>query len=204
MKVPTLILLLLLLTTGIAAQSTAPSQNPPGVVVNGTKWRREFRHPMLDDDALRANEQQAQLQRATIETLRANAAIVRSGTRDGRDVRQLSVPTVGVAPRHTSPSLGDGYVYRFRLENTGAKRIVKVVWDYVFIDPATKTESGRHRFINKTNIRAGKSRNLVGRSQSPPVRVVNASMAGQSAKGQYSEEVVILSIKYDDGSTWTR
>lgn len=200
MKVPTLILLLLLLSTGIAAQSNS-SRNPPGVVVNGNKWQREFRNPMLDDDPLRANEQQAQLQRATIETLRANAAILQSGS---RDIRQLPVPTVGVVPRNTSRSFGDGYVYRFRLGNTGAKKIVKVVWDYVFIDPATKTETGRHRFVNKTNIRAGKSRNLFGRSQSPPVRVVDARVAGRSTQGQYSEEVVILSIKYDDGSTWTR
>jgi hypothetical protein len=200
MKVLTLIFLLLLLTTGIVAQSSS-SQNPPGIVVNGTKWRREFRSPMLDDDPLRASEQQAQLQRAIIETLRTNAAIIRLGS---RDIRQLPVPTVGVAPRNTSGSFSDDYVYRFRLGNSGAKRIVKVVWDYVFIDPATKTEAGRHRFMNKTNIRAGKSRNLFGRSQSPPVRVVDANMAGRSAKEQYAEEVVILSIKYDDGSTWTR
>jgi hypothetical protein len=192
---------LLVLTTAVAAQSPAISKNPPGTVVDGTKWRRESHNPMLDDDPLRANEQQAQLQRATIETLRTNAAIVRSGS---RDVRQLPVPTVGVAPRNTSAHFADGYVYRFRLGNTGAKRIVKVVWDYVFIDPSTKTEAGRHRFVNKTNIRVGKSRNLVGRSKSPPVHVVDASMAGRSTKGQYAEEVVILSIKYDDGSTWTR
>ena len=200
MKVPTLILLLLLLTTGIAAQSTDSSQNPPGVVINGTKWRREFRNPLMDDDPLRANEQQAQLQRATIEAMRTNAAIIKSGS---KDVRQLPVPAVAGSTRNTRGRFSEDYVYRFRLGNTGEKRIVKVVWDYVFIDPASKTRRPSP-FHEQDEHPTGKSRNLIGRSQSPPVRVVNANMAGRNSKGQYSEEVVIMSIKYDDGSIWTR
>lgn len=195
-----MLLLLLLLATDGAAQSTTNSQNPP-VVVTSKKWQREYRNPRLEEDPLRASEQQAQWQRATIQVLRTNAAILRS---ESSEKRQLPVPAMGNAPRDTSGRISDGYTYQFKLVNTGPKRIVGVVWDFVFIDPVTKTEAGHHQFTSKTNIRAGKSRNLAGRSHTPPVRVINAGTAGRNAKEKFTEEVVILSIKYDDGSTWTR
>jgi hypothetical protein len=96
------------------------------------------------------------------------------------------------------------YIYRAKVNNTGSKAIRKMVWEYVFFDPATQKEVGRRRYENKVNIRPGKSSNVIARSLTPPTGTIDANQVGKQPKDQYSEQIVIQRIEYADGSVWLR
>jgi hypothetical protein len=96
------------------------------------------------------------------------------------------------------------YLYEAKFMNTGERKIRKLVWEYVFFEPGTQNEVGRRQIESKVSINPGKIGSVAVRSASPPSGIVSVSQTGKKPQEQYSEQVVIKSIEYDDGSVWQR
>lgn len=191
---------LMCLLAGIAAgQEAAPATlaDTPDVAVLKMKWRRQVRHPALDEDPFLAGRTAIQLEQAKKETVRGNVI----NKQLGRDT--VPLPN-GQPPLVSSSAPSAKYVYEVKLMNTGTKTIRTLVWEYMFFDPDTKREVGRHLYKSLVNLRPGKSKTVDGYSLSPQTRTVDASRAGEDLQHQYSERVVIQHIEYADGSSWRR
>ncbi|HEY0320173.1 MAG TPA: hypothetical protein VGC66_04310 [Pyrinomonadaceae bacterium] len=198
MKVLNLLLLLFLLAGSAAAQAISNPSGAPGVAVIKQSWRRIERNPALDEDPMRINQEEMDIQRAQRATQRENAI------RASRGQDPLPLPRGTPSRRSISKPLWVEYVYEARFMNTGTLKIRKLVWEYVFFEAGTKQEVGRRLIESKVNISPGKTGSVTVRSASPPASTVNVEQTGKKLREQYSEQVVIQSIEYDDGSVWQR
>jgi hypothetical protein len=178
--------------------------------VLGQKWEKVYRNPALEEDPFAANDQQrenARRQREANRQERELEAARREGSRQQviRANRDTSIPAPSSFPTpepagRRSPSTT--YVHRAKVRNDGPKTVRAVVWEYVFADPETKEEVGRHRHRSAVRIRPGKIGELTGRSPSPPARVVRAAEGEKKERAVYSEQVVVRRVEYADGSAW--
>jgi hypothetical protein len=202
-------LLLLFLLAGIGsaqAVSNPPESTPrdaPGLTVIEKKWSKQVRNPLLEQDPMRASAEALELQRARQQNQRDNSIRASLG------LPPLPPPMAGPRTMSGEREARPGrptveYIYRAKVNNTGSKAIRKMVWEYVFFDPATQKEVGRRRYENKVNIRPGKSSNVIARSLTPPTGTIDANQVGKQPKDQYSEQIVIQRIEYADGSVWLR
>lgn len=184
---------------GVAAPTAAAavSGDAPDVKVLKNKWRRQVRHPALDEDPFRAGQVATDMQQDKRETIRSNVI----NKQLGRDPAPLpnGQPAL-VSSTGPSPT----YVYEVKIMNTGTKTIRTLVWEYMFFDPDTQQEVGRHLYKSRVDLRPGKSRMVDGISLSPQTRTVDVAKTGKKLEQQYSERVVIQHIEYADGSSWMR
>lgn len=201
MKVLSATLLMALLASAAAAQTPGPATADAGagVSVVGKSWKREVRNPAMEDDPLSANDDHRNWVLAQKETMRQNRVRGRQG---GQDM----LPPVTETSSGIKSVGGDivMYVYRVKFNNGGAKAIQVLEWEYIFLDPATQAEAGRHSYSHKVKLRPGKTTELYGVSTSPPTRVVDASKPDKPEPGRYAERVRITRIEYDDGTVWKR
>ena len=193
------LLLLTTLAAGAAAQGGPGLTPAPGVEVTKSSWRREVRNPALDEDPMQANDDHRDQVLVQKQAEKQDKIRAREGVERNPPVRVIN-PMRGASDgrRHVV------YVYEVKVANTGAKKIRALEWGYVLFDPATGSEAGHTRFLNEAGIEPGKSKGLVGRSPSPPARVVDVSKSDKEMRGQFTEHVVIHRIVYQDGTTWER
>lgn len=198
MKVLKIGLLMCLLAGAASAQEISLTlPEAPDVAVLQKKWRREVRHPALDEDPFRAGREATQVEREKRETIRGNVI----NKQLGRDTVPLPnrQPSI-VSSRGPTPK----YIYEVKILNTGTKTIRALVWEYVFFDSDTRLDVGRHQYRSEMSLRPGKSKTLDGLSQSPQTSIVNVAKTGKELQHQYSERVLIQRIEYADGSFWQR
>jgi hypothetical protein len=198
MKALYLLLLLLLLAGVASAQAVSNPSDAPGVVVIEKSWRMIVRNPALEEDPLRVNQEEMELQRAQREVQRENT------NRASRGQEPLPLPRRNPSSRGPTGPIFMEYVYEAKFRNTGERKIRKLVWEYVFLEPGTEHEIGRRKIESKVSISPGKTGNVVERSPSPPAGTINVSQAGKKMREQYTEQVVIERIEYADGSVWQR
>jgi hypothetical protein len=198
MKVLNLLLMLLLLAGGASAQAVSDRSAASDVAVLQKNWRMQVRNPALDEDPLRINQEQMEIQRAQRAIQRENE--IRA--RQGQPPLNLPRGTPSRGAMTEPPSVE--YVYEVKFMNTGQRKIRKLVWEYVFLEPGTEREVSRRQFQSKVSIRPGKTGSVVMRSASPPAGTVNVTQTGKKLREQYAEQIVIQSIEYDDGSVWQR
>jgi hypothetical protein len=147
----------------------------------------------LDEDPLNANDDVNQRIQDQKENVRQNAVRLQSN-------RPLESPPV----RFNSPNTRNrnerltSYTYQIKVRNNGTKTIKKVVWEYVFLDPLTNRELGRHQFTSKTNIEASETGNLVMKNFSPPSNSIAAKDAGKKGTDLYKETILIKSVEFED------
>jgi hypothetical protein len=196
MKVLCSMLVLFLFALCASAQDMSNPSAGSGVTVVQKKWRIDVRNPALEKDPLEAIKEREQEVREQRETARQNESRIRQG------LPTLPPPVRVRAPETGARGLSVTYVYEVRFSNTGAKRIRTLTWEYVFFEPGTEREVGRRRFVRKVSISPGRTRNVVVRSASSPSGTIDATKAGKKSRDQYSEQVVIRSVGYADGSVW--
>ncbi|PYS82138.1 MAG: hypothetical protein DMF67_13940 [Acidobacteria bacterium] len=192
-------MLLALLPAGVAsAQASLDASDASGVMVVEKSWRREVRNPALDDDPFRANDEQTEFNREQQLNAKSNKAKIQQG----------STPEIIVRPERDNRTVPQGpwagYIYSVKVRNTGAQTILAVEWEYVFFDPDTKEEVGRHQYINKVKIRPGKGGDLSWVSTLPPASIIAVKKNGGAPNERYSEQVLIRRVEYADGSVWQR
>jgi len=115
-----------------------------------------------------------------------------------------SSTTQGMQP--SAPSrVSFTYVYSMKIRNTGSKAIDGVAWDYVFLDPSTSAEIGRHQFLSFEKVEPNNTATFKSEQRMPPVRVVRANVAQNGDINKHDkllEKSVVQCILYDDGTTW--
>lgn len=203
MKILKSMLLLLLFAVGVSAQVPSDTQSAPGVEVIQITWRWVnggdqglYAAPLAQNPerAARIAVNQARIGEY-------NSARMSQGGNVPPPVLLSVPPPVEQAPMIRPWS---GYLYEFTVRNTGTKTIRKLAWEYSFIDPTTKQKVGRRQYKSNVKILPGATSKLVVRSSLPPIGTINARQAGPGTQDQKPEQMVIESIKYDDGSVWKR
>ena len=94
------------------------------------------------------------------------------------------------------------FFYRASVKNVSTKPITEIDWDYVFLDAATGDELDRRQFTSVQNIGPGKQKELVFQLQTPPTRRISVYALDKKERSGLDERVVIVRIKYADGSEW--
>ena len=94
------------------------------------------------------------------------------------------------------------FIYRTSLKNLSAKQIDEIDWDYVFVDAATGLELGRHQFTSAKRIAPGKSKELSFSLSAPPTKRISIYALDKQERSGISDQVVVVRVKYSDGSVW--
>ncbi|HEX8129380.1 MAG TPA: hypothetical protein VF527_09785 [Pyrinomonadaceae bacterium] len=181
----------------VASAQTSPAvSDPPDIVVVQKNWRPIVHNSLLDADPFSANAEFNEALRAQRDNDIRNAIRARgSESREPPPPRRKKGEALPSTPTAT-------YVYQVKLRNTGTKTIRAVDWGYIFTDPETQQEVGRHRYSNKVKIRPGQNNGMVGRTSSPPTYIVNVKNVGKEPGKKLSEQVVIYRVEYEDGTVW--
>ncbi len=114
---------------------------------------------------------------------RADAAIIQAE-------RQRKGP-----PRYT-------FLYRTSIKNSSEKTVKEIDWDYVFLDAVTGEEMGRRQFTSVETIGPGKSKELSFMLSAPPTQRISVYALDKKERIGFGEHVVILRVKFSDGSVW--
>ena len=196
MRILTSALLLFVLAGAASAQTSPAPSAPSDITVLQSKWNWNTRNPKLDEDPFRANDEYREFERVQKESARLNRqAQKETGVHAKYATRRLVYQDL---PRGSLIT----YTYTAKVKNTGMKTVQAVTWTYIFFDPDTQKEMGRHQHTSKVKIRPGKSEDLVGRSSSPPIQIIDARKAAGVLPDKIDERVVIQQIEYADGSVW--
>ena len=179
-----------------SAQALSNPSAGPGVTVIQQKWRIDVRNPALEKDPLRAVKEREQ------EVINQREAARQNESRTRQGLPTLPPPVRVRAPETGARGLSVTYIYQVKVRNTGEKEIRTIAWEYAFFEPGTGREVGRRRFVSEVSISPGKTGKLVMRSASPPTGTIDATKAGKKSRDLYSEQVVIRSVGYADGSVW--
>jgi hypothetical protein len=204
MKHLALSFLILLPAVVAVAQSPPVSQDPTDVVILKFSWDKErvgwerdpFSPPIESHDEMRIRvRDEKRIQDAK---KAGTAAEINRAERDARADAAISARLRRKAP--------PGYAYRYKVsvKNTGAKTIKAIDWDYIFFEPNTQNEIGRHQFTSEEKIRPGKNGTLEMFIASPPTMIISAEALSKAKARPFDERVVLIRIEYSDGSAWHR
>ena len=94
------------------------------------------------------------------------------------------------------------FFYRASMRNTSTKAITEIDWDYVFFDETTGDELDRREFTSVQNIGPGKQKELTFTLPTPPTRRISVHSLDKKERSGIAERVVIVRVKYADGSVW--
>jgi hypothetical protein len=106
--------------------------------------------------------------------------------------------------RATKPKTTEGFAYRIKVQNPGAKVVEIVFWEYQFQDPADPSLVTRRQFLCGVSIAPEKGKELEAFSMAGPSDVVNVNTLANKSANPFAEKVVINRIEYADGAIWQR
>ena len=196
----------LILISALVASAQTPhnSQDPPDVTVVKFSWDKErigwqrdpFSPPVESNDEMRIR---ARDEKRIEEAKKSGSSVdVNRAERDAR-----ADAAIAARMRQKAPP---GYAYRYKvtLRNSGAKTLKAVDWDYIFFEPGTEVEIGRHQFGSEEKIRPGKSGELERMILAPPTQTISADALSKGKGPLFDERVVLMRIEYSDGTVWQR
>jgi hypothetical protein len=109
---------------------------------------------------------------------------------------------IAQAANHDSKPPRYYFFYKASVKNTSTKAITEIDWDYVFIESATGTELDRRQFTSVQKIGPGKQKELMFQLPTPPIRRISVYSLDKKERNGIDEHVVIVRVKYADGSEW--
>ena len=98
----------------------------------------------------------------------------------------------------------DGFAYRIKVRNAGAKAVEVLFWEYQFVESANPSNVVRRQFLCGVPLKAGKEREVLAFSPSGPSGTVSAETLADQSRNSFQEKVVINRVEYSDGSIWQR
>jgi hypothetical protein len=204
MRIPLVLLVLLLMSAGIAAQPAPPPANGSDLTVLKFSWNKErigwqqdpFSGPIENFDEMRV--------RARNEKRIADAKKGGSASEVSRAERDAKTDAALTSTIHQSTPPRYAFVYKLAVQNNSSKVIKSIDWDYIFTDENAQIEVGRRQFTSMEKISPGKSKELKFSIINPPARTISVTSLNQNERKGLAEEVVILRIEYADGTFWQR
>lgn len=201
------ILLLLALIQPLVwpGQDSIPPMDGAPVTVLAFKWSKSR---LTGSKAEAARVAPAPAVIASDKNFERNARVIDPAARDPNldtpDGRRAMMEKSVQEAQTPKPSSVDGFSYRIKIQNSSAKVIEVLFWEYQFTEPSDGTKVTRRQFLCGVNIKPQKEKELQAFSVSGPSVVVSAeSLAGKP--GNHSlEKVVINRVEYADGSIWQR
>jgi hypothetical protein len=197
----------LLLSLFSPIQNDAVPNNGSQIVVRDFKWSKsrqtvETLNPTATAPAaamIPANKNFERNRRAN------EPAGVRDPNVDTLDGRSAALEKSVQESRAPKPKPVDGFAYRVKVQNAGAKTIEVVFWEYQFKETANPTTVARRQFLCGVNIKPDKEKELQAFSTLGPSDVISVgSLANKSGGNLFEEKVVINRVEYADGSIWQR
>ncbi|CAN5723831.1 hypothetical protein BH20ACI3_BH20ACI3_12430 [soil metagenome] len=184
------------------AQTPATLVSAPSVQVVKFSWSKErinweqnpFGGP---NENFHEMQFRARAEKRASDARRANSPDASKLERDARTdaaIIQVERQKKG-PPRYT-------FLYRSSVKNTSERTIKEIDWDYVFLDAATGEELGRRQFTSIQTIAPGKSRELSVMLSAPPTKRISVYALDNKERIGFGEQVVIVRVKYSDGSVW--
>jgi hypothetical protein len=122
-------------------------------------------------------------------------------TLDGRSAAMEKSVQESRAPKRKEV---DGYEYRVKFRNAGAKAVEVVFWEYRFTDSSSPSNVARRQFLCGVGIKPGKEKDVISFSVSGPSNVVSAGSLANESGPSYAEKVVVNRVEYADGDIWQR
>jgi hypothetical protein len=98
----------------------------------------------------------------------------------------------------------EGYEYRVKFRNAGAKAVEVLFWEYQFAETSAPSNVARRQFLCGVGIKPGKEKEVISFSVSGPSNVVSAGSLAAEAGPAYAEKVVVNRVEYADGTIWQR
>lgn len=136
--------------------------------------------------------------------VRANDRAARDPQLDSPDGRRDAMEKSVQEARSPKPAPVQGFSYRVKVQNSGAKVIEVLFWEYQFAESSDLAKVTRRQFLCGVNIKPRKEKELQAFGLSGPSGVISAeSLAGKSGN-PYQEKVVINRVEYADGTIWQR
>ena len=194
-------LAVLLALTATVAQ--AQSVEAPGVEVTKCSWSKErigwerdpFSGPIENFDEVRARQRN---ERRIEDAKRGNSAEI------DKIRREAKADAANIATQHKATQSRYVFVYKTTIKNSGDKAIKSIDWDYIFIDRATQTETGRQQFTSEEKISPGKTKELIVTIRKPPTQTISLTALNKNEAGSLDGHVIIVRIDYADGTSWQR
>ena len=210
----TLLLLPLLLAFVPPGQDGAVADNGSSVAVIGFKWSKSRQTTENAETAgstpaapiIAANKNYERGRRANSPAGVANVpAGVSNPNADTIDARHAELEKNVQESRSPRRKSVDGYAYRVKVRNAGAKAIEVLFWEYQFTESANPTNVARRQFLCGVHIKPNKEKELQAFSPSGPGGVISVgSLSDKSGGNLYQEKVVINRVEYADGTIWQR
>jgi len=200
MRVVVLLLSFLFLTQAANAQTTnAPAEAAEVVKFSWSKERLNWeRNPFGGP-----NENFHQMQfRTRSEKRVSDAKRSNSPEKDKFDKEAKADAAIVAAENENAPPPRYYFYYRASIKNTSTKQITEIDWDYIFTDAGTGEELDRRQFTSVQNIGPGKQKELTFTLPTPPTRRISVQSLDKKERTGLGEQVVIVRIKYADGSVW--
>lgn len=193
-------LLLMLVSTG---QNPAESGEASVAVLN-FKWSKDRQAPEAAGTLINAPAAAMIPQNKNFErNRRANAPPgERDPNSDTIDGRSAALERSVQASRAPKPI--EGFAYRAKVQNSSAKVVEILFWEYEFKEPTDPPAVSRRQFLCAVNIKPGKDKELKGFTTSGPMDVVSVASLSKKSESPFKERVIINRVEYSDGSIWQR
>jgi hypothetical protein len=202
MKIFVLLLSLFVAPALSNAQTSPASAAPPEVEVVKFNWSKE-RLNWEQNPFGGPNENFHQMQFRARSEKRVSDAKRSNSPEVGKFEKEAKADAAIVAAANQNSKPPRYYFfYRSSIKNMSTKAIKEVDWDYVFIDAVTGEELDRRQFTSVQNIGPGKQKELTFTLPTPPTRRISVHSLDKKERTGIDERVVIVRVKYADGSEW--
>ena len=200
MRVVVLLLSLLFVAQAANAQTTnAPAEAAEVVKFSWSKERLNWeRNPFGGpNENFHQMQFRARSEKRVSDAKRSNSAEVGKFEKEAK-----ADAAIVAAANENAPPPRYYFYYRASVKNTSTKQITEIDWDYIFTDAATGDELDRRQFTSVQNIGPGKQKELTFTLPTPPTRRISVQSLDKKERNGLGEQVVIVRVKYADGSVW--
>jgi hypothetical protein len=201
-----LLLLSLLLMIVSPGQNAPPSPDGSAVAVLGFRW---FRTRQVPESETPTNVPPPQAMIPENKNYAKNARLnnpvgARDPNEDTIEGRSAAIDKMEQTARTVPGKPVNGFSYLSKIQNTGAKVIEIIFWEYEFSDKANPATTTRRQFLCGVNVKPNKSLELKAFTLSGPSDVVSVASLANNADTVFLEKVLINRVEYADGTIWQR
>ncbi|HEY9281890.1 MAG TPA: hypothetical protein VIP46_00400 [Pyrinomonadaceae bacterium] len=205
MRTLLLLLPLLLLASVTRAQEAAAPGDGSSLVVLASKWSRGRKAVAGQEPTATAPAPTVTRNDRVNERRRAEDPTgLRFPEPETLDARSAAIEKNVRAARTLPPKTVEGFEYRAKVRNAGAKAAEVVFWEYQFTETANPANVVRRQFLCGVAIKPGKEKELQAFSHAGPSAVVDAASLANKSGDHFAGKVLINRVEYADGTIWQR